>query len=30
MIPEDFVFAKRIDRNCVYPFGFDPIWYRSA
>lgn len=23
--------AKYIDKdeNCVYPFGFDPIWYRS-
>jgi vacuolar-type H+-ATPase subunit I/STV1 len=26
---EDFVWAKKIDKDCVYPFGMDPIWYRS-
>jgi V-type H+-transporting ATPase subunit a len=25
---DDFVVAKQ-KPNCVYPFGFDPIWYRS-
>jgi len=25
---EDFVYAKQ-KKDCVYAFGFDPIWYRS-
>ena len=23
------VHLKRVDNNCVYPFGIDPAWYRS-
>lgn len=23
-------FAHKLDKNCVYPFGIDPIWYRSS
>lgn len=31
IVPNDFVYAVQVDKaaNCVYPFGFDPIWYRS-
>ena len=23
------MYAKRIDKDCMYPFGIDPVWYRS-
>ena len=23
-------YAHKLDKNCVYPFGIDPIWYRST
>jgi V-type H+-transporting ATPase subunit a len=37
-IEEGYVFAKineeystsRTELDCVYPFGFDPVWFRSA
>jgi V-type H+-transporting ATPase subunit a len=26
---DDKVFMHKTDENCVYPFGIDPVWFRS-